>query len=91
MLTEHTFWEKHPGLVWSNPNAGDEVYIRAALLKPRYLQLLEIALEFGLDRLRHEWKLLKEENTPAAQFAALSVERILRNIGKGFEVASSQN
>jgi hypothetical protein len=89
--TARSFWEKQPGLIWSNPDAGDEVYIRAALLKPRYLQLLEITLEFGLDRLHEEWRSLKEENTPAAQRAAPSIERILGNIGKGFEIASSQD
>ncbi len=28
------FWESHPGLVWSNADAPDEVWIRAALFTP---------------------------------------------------------
>src|SRR5437016_3847106 len=58
------FWQKHPGLVWSNPEADDGVHIHAALLRPRFDRLLDIAVEFGLDRLRLEWSTLLEENTP---------------------------
>ncbi|MEZ5301199.1 MAG: hypothetical protein R3F11_11180 [Verrucomicrobiales bacterium] len=46
------FWDRHPGLVWSNRHAPDDVFIAAALRKGRFLQLLEIAVEFGLDRVR---------------------------------------
>jgi hypothetical protein len=54
------FWDRHPGLVWSNRNAPDEAFISAALRKGRFLQLLEIAVEFGVDRLRHQWEIEKK-------------------------------
>jgi hypothetical protein len=51
------FWDKHPGLVWSNRNAPDDAFISAALRKNRFLQLLDIAKEFGPERLRQQWQL----------------------------------
>ena len=30
------FWRRHPGLVWSNPEADDATHIRAALVRPRF-------------------------------------------------------
>lgn len=50
----HSVWQKFPGLVWSNRNADDEVRIRAALTRARFPVLLELALVFGLERLKHE-------------------------------------
>jgi len=92
MATAHPeFWQKHPGLVWSNPEADDAVRIRAALLRPRFSRLLDIALEFGLERLQQEWAELHDEGTREAKRARASVERILRNIEKGFADASSRN
>ena len=85
------FWKKHPGLVWSNPEANDAVYIRAALLRPRFDRLLDIAVEFGLQRLRTEWSVLLIEDTPEAKRAHDSVERILINIEKGFLSVASGN
>ena len=78
------FWRKHRGLVWSNPSADDAVWIRAALMHPRFDRLLDIAVEFGLDRLHQEWRILEEEGTENAQRARRSVERMLANIEKGF-------
>lgn len=83
------FWQKHPGLVWSNPAADDSVYIRAALLRPRFSRLLEIALEFGLERVRAEWKTLA--GLPEALSAAKPVERILGHIEEGFRLAASRH
>jgi len=85
------FWRQHPGLVWSNPEAGDEVRIRAALVRPRFDRLLSIALEFGLDRLRQEWSVLLDEGTSETKRARATVERILANIEKGFVLAASRN
>jgi len=51
------FWDQHPGLVWSNRNAPDDAFISAALRKNRFLQLLDIAREFGPERLRRQWQL----------------------------------
>jgi hypothetical protein len=83
------FWQTHRGLVWSNPNAGDSVYIRSALLRPRFSQLLDIAMEFGLERLREEWEYLQGEPTREVERARPSVERILRHIQEGFTVATT--
>jgi hypothetical protein len=51
-----SFWDRHPGLVWSNRQAPDDAFISAALRKNRFLQLLDIAREFGAARLRHQWQ-----------------------------------
>ena len=50
------FWDRHPGLVWSNRHALDDAFISAALRKNRFLQLLDIAKEFGPERLRQQWQ-----------------------------------
>jgi hypothetical protein len=85
------FWKKHSGVVWSNPEADDGVRIRIALHRPRFDRLLDIALEFGPERLRGEWEVLLEENSTDTQRARPSVERILRNIEKGFASVASRN
>ena len=57
--TDKTFWDAHGrvGLVWSNPNASDDVLIAAALLRrPNFHLLLDIAAHFGLDRLKCRWE-----------------------------------
>lgn len=60
------FWDNHPGLVWSNRNAPDDAFISAALRKNRFLQLLDIAKEFGPERLREQWlRELAEGDIPA--------------------------
>jgi hypothetical protein len=82
-------WEKHRGLVWSNPEATDTVHLRAALLNPRFDCLLEAATVFGIDRLRLEWGVLTEEDRPEARRARAIVERILKHIAQGFKLASS--
>ena len=58
------YWARHPGLIWFNPGAGEAVWIRRALLQPRFGRLLDIALRFGLDRLRREWNELEADATP---------------------------
>jgi hypothetical protein len=85
------FWGRLPGLAWSNPKAGDAAHIRAALLRPRFGRLLEIALEFGVSRMRVEWRVLAKENTPEARRAKAPVERILGNIEKGFSRVAARN
>ena len=92
MAGEHKeFWQKHPALVWSNPNVDDAVAIRAALLRPRFDRLLDIALEFGTERLRFEWAELMKDETPDARGAESCVKRILDNIEKGFSRAAGRN
>ncbi len=58
------FWDAHGrvGLVWSNPDASDDVLIAAALLKqPNFHLLLEIASRFGLARLVRVWERVQRE------------------------------
>ena len=85
------FWKKHPGLVWSNPEANDAIQIRATLLRPQFDRLLDIAGEFGLERLRLEWSILLDEHTSETSRAHDSVERILTNIENGFSSVASGN
>jgi len=85
------FWKKHPGLVWSNPDADDSIHIRAALLKPRFGLLLDVALEFGLARLRQEWAELQGDDSGAVERARVSVARILNHLEKGFALAARRN
>jgi len=85
------FWAKHPGLIWSSPEADDAVHIRAALLRPRFDRLLDIAVVFGLERVRHEWSILLAEDTPEARRARTSVDRILTNIEKGFSSVAARD
>lgn len=85
------FWQTQPGLVWSNPEAGDSTHIRAALLRPRFQQLLDIAVEFGLQRVRQEWAVLEGEPTREVERARAPVERILRHIEEGFTRAATRD
>ena len=85
------FWQSHPGLVWSNPAADDATHIRAALVRPRFGRLLDIAVEFGLDRVRHEWAELQQDDNREIARAREAVERIITNIGKGFDLAAANH
>ena len=84
-----TFSQRHPELVWSNSKAGEEVYLRAALLKPRYHTILDACVGFGLERVRAEWAALAAEDTLEARRAAPAVTRMLRNIELGFTDAQT--
>lgn len=88
---EMEFWQKHRGLVWSNPSADDSTHIRAALVRPRFGRLLDIAVEFGIGRLRHEWAELQADASREVLRARQPVERILNNIEKGFALAAARN
>jgi hypothetical protein len=90
-MSANKFWERHRGVVWSNPAANDSVHIRAALVRPRFTLLLEIALEFGLERLRSEWTELQKDESREIARALPSVERILEHIEKGFTIAAARN
>ena len=74
--------------MWSNPAADNAVHIRAALLRPRFSRLLDIALEFGLERVCAEWAALRNAGLPEAATASKLVERILRHIEEGFRLAA---
>jgi len=91
MSAPSEFWKGHRGLVWSNSAASDSVHIRAALVRPRFGLLLDIALQFGLERLRSEWKELQEDETREIMRARAPVERILEHIEKGFALAAARN
>ena len=61
------FWDRHPGLVWSNRDAPDEAFIGAALRKGRFLELLDIAVEFSVEDLVRVWHAeLAEGEMPAS-------------------------
>lgn len=77
--------------MWSNPSASDAVHIRAALLRPRFGQLLDIAVEFGIERVREEWALLQTDQTKEVARARSTVERILRHIEEGFASAAGRH
>ena len=81
--SENNLNKRHPGLVWSNSNAPREIYLRKALLNPRFGQLLKLAEEFGLESLKREWSLLRTqspEESNEVEGAASEVNRILRNM-----------
>jgi len=90
-MSANAYWRKHRGLVWSNPAADDAVHIRAALLRPRFGRLLDIAMEFGLPRVQQEWAVLEAERTREVERARVSVERILRHIEEGIGHAASRD
>jgi len=72
--------QRHPGLVWSNSKASKEIYLRKALLNPRFGQLLKLAKEFGLKSLREEWTTLTSEFPSETFRVEVEVSRILRNM-----------
>lgn len=72
-----------PGLVWSNTKAPLEVHVRAALLRPRFLEILKIVSVIGLGRVKYEWTVLEREQSPEAQRASSYTKRILKNIELG--------
>lgn len=75
--------------MWSNPDADDAVFIRAALMRPRFSLLLDIVAEFGLNRVSEEWAGLQKDDTREVARARAPVERILMNIRKGIELAAT--
>ena len=91
MNVTNDFWNRHRGLVWSNPDASDSARIRAALVRPRFSVLLDIALKFGLERVRFEWTELQADENREITRARAPVERILEHIEKGFTLAASRN
>ena len=83
------FRQKYRKLVWSNPEAPAEVFVRQALLKPDFSVLLDAATEFGLDFVDQQWTLLQAEASQAAMRAAPVTQRMLRNIRHGYEQAGA--
>jgi hypothetical protein len=81
------FTQKYRQLVWSNPDAPAEVFVRQALLKPDFSVLLDAAMEFGLDFVDAQWAVLMAEGSKEAVRARPATERTLRNIRGGYEQA----
>jgi hypothetical protein len=81
------FTQKYRQLVWSNPDAPAEVFVRQALLKPDFSVLLDAAMEFGLDFVDAQWAVLMAEGSKEAVRAKPATERTLRNIRGGYEQA----
>ena len=88
---KENFWAQYPELCWSNRKASDLIHIRAALCRPKFDCLLNIAHAFGLKRLQKEWEALSSDpdSLPEVERARPVVERILRNIEEGFRRAAS--
>lgn len=74
------FRVKYRTLVWSNPEASDELYIRKALLTGQIAVLTDAVAEYGIDRVTHEWSLLTAENAAETRQVRAITERILTNI-----------
>jgi len=89
MSSPATFAGRHRELVWSNSRAGEDVHLRAALLRPHFHTLIDACQSFGIERVISEWQALVEENTREARRAAPIVTRILRNIELGIQHAKS--
>jgi hypothetical protein len=81
------FWKKHPGLIWSNRQASDAVRIRAALMKPSFPVLLDIAAVFGPERLEQEWAVLRSDPETDTHRIEHVVSQILANIWRGYHQA----
>lgn len=81
------FTQKYRHLVWSNPDAPAEVFVRQALLKPDFSVLLDAATEYGLDFVDAQWAVLMAEGSKEAVRAMGATERTLRNIRSGYEQA----
>ena len=92
MIEELSLRDRYPGLVPSNPQASEEIYIRTALLRPRFSQLFSMALDFGVNALKEQWAILKAdpECCREVQRATPEVERILRNMEKGIALAAEK-
>lgn len=52
---DRQFWDKYPGVVWSNPQASDSVMISNALLQGRLDVLKDAEEHFGPELLLIEW------------------------------------
>lgn len=82
-----TFQEKHKTLVWSNPKAPPEVFVRKALLRPHFSILLDAAVEFGLPFVQEQWRALEAEQSKEAARASPTTTRMLRNLTDGYQQA----
>lgn len=94
---DRDFWQSHRGvsLVWSNPDASDDVMIRNALLKPSFHLLLDIAVHLGFDELVSIWEELAHEiecsewpeERECLERVRPTVERCIKHMREGMEAA----
>lgn len=84
-----SFKEKYRALVWSNPDAPAEVFIRKALLRADFDAILDAAVEFGLPAIQAQWVALEQSGDPEVLRAASTTTRILKNIADGHQQATS--
>jgi transcriptional regulator with XRE-family HTH domain len=80
--------KRYPGLVWSNSKAPKEVFIRKALLNPRFGQLLQLAQDFGIASIQKEWGILCIKSPAETLRVDAEVNRILLNIKRGLTQGS---
>lgn len=85
--TSKTFQEKYKALVWANPKAPPEVFVRKALLCPDFSVLLDAAVEFGLSFVQEQWRVLEAEKSKDAVRASPTTTRMLRNLADGYQQA----
>lgn len=88
-MTPAEFTASHRDLVWSRREAEPVIYLRAALLSPRFHTVLDACVAFGLELVRSEWQALRSEDTPESRRAAPLIERMLHNIETGYRHAST--
>ena len=77
---DRQFWDRHPGVVWSNPDAPDSAMISNALLQGKKAVLKDAAEHFGMGILRREWRKILRA---APEFP--EIDRIVRISGKKTE------
>jgi hypothetical protein len=71
-------------LAWSNPDIGDEVLIRKALMTARFTTILQACLDFGVTRVEEQWAILSRDPELSARTVPCLINDILDNIEKGF-------
>lgn len=88
-MTPADFAATYRDLVWSRRDAEPVVYLRAALLSPRFHTVLDACRAFGFVQVRSEWQALRAEDSSESRRAASHVERMLHNIETGLQHAAT--
>lgn len=73
------FRRKYPALLWSNPQAPDEVWMRQVLIHPGFDLFLDALIAFGFDQLEAQWAILLAAQDPSALRARKITEDLLQN------------
>lgn len=81
------------GLAWSNRNAPVQALVRNALLRGRFLAILEAAHAHTIDYVRAEWlEMQRDPDSDVAKSVNRSkrhIDRMLKNIAIGFDASVS--